>query len=169
MHKKEGTAVIFSNIHLSLILKVLLPSILCAISNLKFQTSHIKLLELFLVLELSAFLLFSSKDSSIDKGPKISLKRQKWNTTTLTFPTPITKDCFSWVNNFCIPLFGIKTVNWWGWKADLWNRRLGWKEWKQSPKLDANSFDGWSYLFIQSQRPTFQTTSQIRFKEDSFM
>ena len=26
--------------------------------------------------------------------------------------------------------------NWWGWKADLWNRRWAWKEWKLKTKLN---------------------------------
>ena len=64
----------------------------------------------------------------------MSLKRQNLDTTTLTFPAPITKNCFFHGSITFVSLFLYQ--NWWGWKADFWNRRLAWKEWKLKTKLN---------------------------------
>ena len=63
----------------------------------------------------------------------MSLKRQKLDTTTLTFPATITKNCFFHGSITFVSLFLYQ--NWWGWKADFWNIRLAWKEWKLKTKL----------------------------------
>ena len=64
----------------------------------------------------------------------MSLKRQKLDTTTLTFTATITKNCFFHGSITFVSLFLYQ--NWWGWKADFWNIRLAWKEWKLKTKLN---------------------------------
>ena len=170
MHKEEEErgVLISLNIHLSLILRMLSPYLFYVpywIWSFKLQMSNCW--NHFWSFNPSAFLIFLLQQifllkENINRGKKSWKSRgEKWNTTTLTFSPPITKDCFSWVNNFCIPLF-IKTLN--RWSSDRTSGtdvRLAWKEWKlktESQLSNANSFHGWSYLFIRSQRPTLQKT-----------
>ena len=110
MHKERRRGV--CDVQLSSIPKVLYPSILCAMSNLKFETSHIKLLESCLVLKLSASLIFVFK-RSIDKIRRARnvIKEAKIRHHNIDISRTNNKELFfSWVDNFCIPLFVSKLM-----------------------------------------------------------
>lgn len=132
MHKERRRGV--CDVQLSSIPKVLYPSILCAMSNLKFETSHIKLLESCLVLKLSASLIFVFK-RSIDKIRRARnvIKEAKIRHHNIDISRTNNKELFFHGSITFVSLFLYQ--NWWGWKADLWNRRLAWKEWKLKTKL----------------------------------
>ena len=117
--RRIGVFLIILNIHLSLNLRVLSSYLFYVpywIWSFKLQMSNCW--NHFWSFNPSAFLIFLLQQifllkENINRGKKSWKSRgEKWNTTTLTFSPPITKDCFSWVNNFCIPLF-IKTLNRW--------------------------------------------------------